>query len=225
MAIVTHHTLLLRELRFTAPARVQVWQGRAILRSGGVTLELGEGESFSVPPFVRFSCLAHPCLGMPLPFPSHPAVWSLSLQTQASADMERAADTSKPWARMLANEIFAAPNGDWRAACIAQRWHMTPARLRACLFAEGEALSTLVREQRVAFVLARLACMDQTGIDAAADFMSAGFTSAAAMAAACENSIGLAPEIVQHATSLFGARLASREYRKIQRRPRYRAYF
>ena len=60
MAIITHHHLLLRELRFAAPARVRVWKGAATLKSGGVSVELQEGGSFTVPPFVRFSCLAHP---------------------------------------------------------------------------------------------------------------------------------------------------------------------
>ena len=49
MAIVTHHALLLRELRFAAPARVKMWKGAATLKSGGVAIELREGESFTVP--------------------------------------------------------------------------------------------------------------------------------------------------------------------------------
>lgn len=230
MAIVTHHSLLLRELRFPAPARVKVWKGAATLRSGGVTIELAEGESFTVPPFVRFSCLAHPRLAMQLLQRARPAVWSLTLEPESAADMERAADASKPWARRLAGEIFATPNGDWTAARIARLWQMTPARLRAHLFAEGESLRSLVREQRVAFVLARLARMDHGGVedgDGATPFAAAGFASASAMADACQDLIGLPPEIARRAISLLGpvAAPAVQPSDDGARRPRYRPYF
>ncbi|KAF1035374.1 MAG: hypothetical protein GAK35_04198 [Herbaspirillum frisingense] len=221
MAIVTHHHLLLRELRYAAPARVRVWKGGATLKSGGVAVELREGESFTVPPFVRFSCLAHPRLS---PGMTRPAVWSLALEEQSPADMERAADASKPHARRLAAAIFDDPCGDWSAARIARLWALTPARLRALLFAEGESLRSLVREQRVAWALARLARM----ADAGADFAGAGFVSAAAMARACQDVIGLPPEIAGRALSLLSAapsQPAALRQDDAARRPRYRPYF
>jgi hypothetical protein len=224
MAILTYHSLLLHGLRFAAPVRVRVWNGGAVLRSGGVAVELLEGESFDVPSFVRFSCLARPIPGTPLRQQSEPAVWSLSLESDA-ADIERAADTSKPWSHLLASEIFAAPHHDWSAVHIACRWQMTPARLRAYLFAEGESLRSLVREQRVAFVLARLACIDHVQGDGATDFSTAGFGSAAAMMAACHDDIGLTPEIVQCATPLLSATYLNRANKKSRRHPRYRSYF
>ncbi|MBP0598265.1 hypothetical protein J8I26_09135 [Herbaspirillum sp. LeCh32-8] len=229
MAIVTHHHLQLRELRFTAPARVKVWKGAATLKSGGVTIELHEGESFTVPPFVRFSCLAHPRMAQLLMQGPRPAVWSLALETDAGSDMERAADASKPWTRKLAAAIFAEPTADWSAARIARLWQLTPARLRALLFAEGESLRSLVREQRVAWALARLARMD----DAACDFGGAGFASAAAFARACQDVIGLPAEIAGRAISLLSAAPApasnasqpSARTDASARRPRYRPYF
>ncbi|OWY28338.1 hypothetical protein [Herbaspirillum robiniae] len=221
MAIVTHHHLQLRELRFAAPARVKVWKGGATLKSGGVAIELREGESFTVPPFVRFSCLAHPRLA---PGAARPAVWSLALEPDANAEMERAADASKPWTRKLAAAIFAEPAADWSAARIARLWQLTPARLRALLFAEGESLRSLVREQRVAWALAALARMD----DAAADFADAGFASATALARACQDVIGLPAEVAARAISLLSASPAPSAPARAAdagRRPRYRPYF
>ncbi|MFJ3045846.1 hypothetical protein ACIPEN_08455 [Herbaspirillum chlorophenolicum] len=221
MAIVTHHALLLRELRFAAPARVKMWKGAATLKSGGVAIELREGESFTVPPFVRFSCLAHPRLA---PGQTRPAVWSLALEAHASPEMERAADASKPWARKLAAAIFDNPAADWRAARVAGMWQVTPARLRSFLFAEGESLRALVREQRVAKVLAQLACMD----DAGGGFAEAGFASAASMEQACQDVIGLPPEIAQRAISLLSSaspQPAAGHHGDALRRPRYRPYF
>lgn len=220
MAIITHHHLLLRELRFAAPARVRVWKGAAILKSGGVAVELQEGESFTVPPFVRFSCLAHPRVtaqGM------RPAVWSLALETQASADMERAADTSKPHARRLAAAIFAQPAADWCAERIARDWQISTARLRALLFAEGESLRSLVREQRVAWVLAQLARMEDAGASPAA----AGFASLSALQRACQDLIGLPPGIAGRALSLLSShpRPPATTQDDQARQPRYRPYF
>lgn len=219
MAIVTHHHLHLRELRFAAAARVRVWKGGATLRSGGVSVELREGESFSVPSFVRFSCLAHPRV---LPQGMRPAVWSLALEAQSTADMERAADASKPHARRLAAAIFADPAAPWSATGIAQAWGISAARLRALLFAEGESLRSLVREQRVAWVLAALARMDDAGADAGA----AGFASTAAMQRACQDVIGLPPEIAARALSLLSnVALPTPLSQGEGRRPRYRPYF
>ncbi|MCI1005413.1 MULTISPECIES: hypothetical protein [unclassified Herbaspirillum] len=221
MAIVTHHHLPLRELRFAAPARVRVWKGAATLKSGGVAVELQEGESFTVPPFVRFACLAHPRVtaqGM------RPAVWSLSLEAQSSADMERAADTSKPHARRLAAAIFAQPAAQWCAERIAREWQISTARLRALLFAEGESLRSLVREQRVAWVLAQLARME----DARARPSDAGFASQAALQRACQDLIGLPPGIAERALSLLSSqpRAALPPPQEGQsRQRRYRPYF
>jgi hypothetical protein len=58
-------------------------------------------------------------------------VWSLALETQSTADMERAADASKPHARRLAAAIFA-PAADWRAEA-SRDWQISTARLRAAL--------------------------------------------------------------------------------------------
>ncbi|WP_343585647.1 hypothetical protein [Herbaspirillum sp.] len=222
MAIVTHHALLLRELRFAAPARVKVWKGAATLKSGGVAIGLREGESFTVPPFVRFSCFAHPRLA---PGQARPAVWSLALEAHASPEMERAADASKPWTRKLAAAIFGEPATDWRAARVAGMWQVTPARLRALLFAEGESLRALVREQRVARALAQLARIDGSG----GGFADAGFASAAAMAQACQDVIGLPPEIAQRAIALLSPaplrQPAAERHGAALRHPRYRPYF
>lgn len=216
MAIVTHELLLLRELRFAAPARVKAWKGLIALRSGGVLIELREGESFTVPSFVRFSCLAQPRA-------ARPAVWSLALDQESSAAMERAADASKPWTRKLAAAIFADPGRDWKAAHAAALWRITPARLRALLFAEGESLRSLVLEQRAAWVLASLARISFAGCH----FSDAGFTSMAAMNNACQDVIGLPRETAQRAISLLSSTPAPSPARAdaSARQPRYRAYF
>ncbi|GEM_PF-439811 len=231
MAIVTHHHLQLHDLRFAAPARVRVWKGAATLRSGGAVIELGQGESFTVPSFVRFSCLAHPRVSVQ---GMRPAVWSLALETQSSADMERAADTSKPHARRLAEAIFAQPAAHWRAERIASDWQISAARLRALLFAEGESLRSLVREQRVAWVLAQLARMDDAGIAPE----RAGFTTLAALQRACQDLIGLPPETARRAISLLSGSVAPTMLpvlsmagtplppgQDVPRQPRYRPYF
>lgn len=220
MTIVTHHHLHLRELRFAAPARVRTWKGAATLKSGGVAVELQEGESFTVPPFVRFACLAHPRVtaqGM------RPAAWSLALETGATAEMERAADTSKPHARRLAAAIFAQPASDWCAERIARDWQISTARLRALLFAEGESLRSLVREQRVAWVLAQLARPEDAGASPGA----AGFASLPAMQRACQDLIGLPPEIAGRALSVLSShhRSAAAQLEGPPRQARYRPYF
>lgn len=225
MAIVTHHPLLLHDLRYVPPARIKVWQGAATLRSGGVSIELRQGESFTVPSFVRFSCLAYPRRA---PGMARPAVWSLALEmpADASAGMARiecAADASKPWTRQLADAIFRQPATDWNAAHVASLWQLTPARLRARLFAEGESLSCLVREQRVAWLLARLADMD----GAPAGEGHAGFASAMAAARACQDVIGLPPEVTARVIALH---CSTRQADALvpssgQRQPRYRRYF
>lgn len=230
MAIVTHHHLHLHDLRFAAPARVRVWKGAATLKNGGVAVELGEGESFTVPSFVRFSCLAHPRVsaqGM------RPAVWSLALQTQSSADLERAADTSKPHARRLAAAIFAQPAAHWCAERIASDWQLSTARLRALLFAEGESLRSLVREQRVAWVLAQLARMDDAGVTLHP--AAAGFATLPALQRACQDLIGLPPETASRAISLLSSSVAPAALpaagasqhtgADAPRQPRYRPYF
>lgn len=232
MAIVTHHHLHLHDLRFAAPARVRVWKGAATLKSGGVAVELAEGESFTVPSFVRFACLAHPRVsahGM------RPAVWSLALETQSSADLERAADTSKPHARRLAAAIFAQPAAHWCAERIAGDWQLSTARLRALLFAEGESLRSLVREQRVAWVLAQLARMDDAGAASAPAPAAAGFATLPALQRACQDLIGLPPGTASRAISLLSSSVAPAALPAIgaaqhpggdaPRQPRYRPYF
>ncbi|WP_075256320.1 hypothetical protein [Herbaspirillum camelliae] len=230
MAIVTHHHLHLHDLRFAAPARVRVWKGAATLKSGGVAVELGEGESFTVPSFVRFACLAHPRVGAQ---GMRPAVWSLALDTQSSADLERAADTSKPHARRLAAAIFAQPAAHWCAGRIADDWQLSTARLRALLFAEGESLRSLVREQRVAWVLAQLARMDDAGVTLHP--AAAGFATLPALQRACQDLIGLPPETASRAISLLSSSVAPavqpvagaslHSGADAPRQPRYRPYF
>ena len=106
---------------------------------------------------------------------------------------------------------------------IARDWQISTARLRALLFAEGESLRSLVREQRVAWVLAQLARMEDAGASPAA----AGFGSLSALQRACQDLIGLPPEIAGRALSLLSShpRPPATTQDDQARQPRYRPYF
>ncbi|MFL9923827.1 hypothetical protein PQR62_06120 [Herbaspirillum lusitanum] len=227
MTIVTHHTLHLTGLRFVRAARVRLWKGEAVLRSGGVTVPLKAGESFAVPAFIRFSCQTLSA--------GRPAMWSLALESGSDA-MQAVSDCSKPWSRDLAQLIFAEPALQWTAAHVAEHWQIPTQKVRARLFAEGESLRSLLREQRVAHAFYRLACIDagdsEPVLHAAshseeAQHVASGFVSAAALADACLDTIGLPPDILQRAISLWPAAPSPPPSAPHSERssPRYRLYF
>jgi len=218
MAIVIEHSLSLSALRFVHAARIRVWKGEACLRSGGVTVLLKAGESFAVPAFIRFSCHTHNT--------GQTVMWSLALECGSEA-MQAINDGSKPWSRDLAQMIFADPAAPWTAAQVAQRWQITIPKMRARLFAEGESLRSLLREQRVSHAFYRLARIDAdvSGILPSLRHEASGFTSGEALAHACLDVIGMPPEILQRSIALWSATQHAPAQKNERQVPRYRRYF
>lgn len=178
MAIVVNHPLHLAALRFPMMVQVKVWKGRVTLRNQTVCRILEEGQSFVVPTFLRFDCEV-------MPLAQRPAEFSLTLIADAGIAVD-AVDDGKLWSLPLAREIFAAPQRHWTAAQLAAHWQVTPQKARARLFAEGETLNSLVREQRLVHALHIAASMDDPGARDINSLASrAGFTSATTFAAAC----------------------------------------
>lgn len=185
MAITTDHPLYLRGLRFPLGLRVRVWDGAVTLRNELVSKTVRCGESFVVPAFMRFACDIMPPRG-------RAAVFSLELEQHGEAD----GNDGKRWSRELAQRIFSAPHGKWTAARLAALWQVTPYKARARLFAEGEALLSLVREQRLAHALHRAAQMAGAGArDIAAVAAESGFASIPAFSDACSSIAGVRPHM------------------------------
>ena len=190
MALVSDHPLYLLGLRFPLRLRVTVRQGFVTLHNEIATRKLGSGDSFVVPAFLRFACDVMPGRGKP-------AVFSLALEQD---EAETAADHGggKRWSRALARHIFQSPQGQWTAARLAALWQVTPHKARSRLFAEGEALLSLVREQRLAHALHTAAQGTGDG-DAARDLAQvaagSGFASVPAFRDACTDVAGVRPTL------------------------------
>ncbi|WP_317202518.1 hypothetical protein [Janthinobacterium sp.] len=195
MAIVSPHPLYLLGLRFPRDLRVTVWEGALTLRNEVVSKRVARGESFVVPAFLRFACDVMPGAG-------RAAVFSLALEGDAGAP----AKDGKRWSRELARLIFSAPQGKWTAVRLAALWQVTPYQARARLFAEGEALLSLVREQRLAHAL-HTAAQAQGGVarDIAQVAAEAGFASIPAFADACANVAGVQAGIFLRTVSVLRA--------------------
>ncbi|WP_300751638.1 hypothetical protein [Janthinobacterium sp.] len=185
MALVSDHPLYLLGLRFPLKLRVSVRQGYVTLHNEIATKKLGSGESFVVPAFLRFACDVMPGRGQP-------AVFTLALEH----DDTEAADGGKRWSRALARHIFHSPQGQWTAARLAALWQVTPHKARARLFAEGEALLSLVREQRLAHALHTAAQADGDGERGLAEVAAgSGFASIPAFCDACVDVAGVRPAL------------------------------
>ena len=176
-------------LRFPLRLRVTVRQGFVTLHNDIAVKKLASGDSFVVPAFLRFACDVMPGRGKP-------AVFSLALEHD---EAEVPHGTGKRWSRALARHIFHAPQGQWTASRLAALWQVTPHKARARLFAEGEALLSLVREQRLAHALHAAAQADPDDPDGerglaevAAD---SGFASVPAFCDACTDVAGVRPTL------------------------------
>jgi len=185
MALVSDHPLYLLGLRFPLKLRVSVRQGYVTLHNEIATKKLGSGDSFVVPAFLRFACDVMPGRGKP-------AVFTLALEH----DDTEPAGGGKRWSRALAQHIFHSPQGQWTAARLAALWQVTPHKARARLFAEGEALLSLVREQRLAHALHTAAQADGDDERGLAEVAAgSGFASVPAFCDACVDVAGVRPAL------------------------------
>ncbi len=189
MALVSDHPLHLLGLRFPLRLRVTVRQGFVTLHNEITTKKLGSGDSFVVPAFLRFACDVMPGRGKP-------AVFTLALEGDAP---EGGHGGGKRWSQALAQHIFDTPQGKWTAARLAALWQVTPHKARARLFAEGEALLSLVREQRLAHALHTAAQAGADGEGGERDLAQvaagSGFASIPAFCDACVDVAGVRPSL------------------------------
>ncbi|QYG08306.1 MULTISPECIES: helix-turn-helix domain-containing protein [unclassified Janthinobacterium] len=189
MALVSDHPLHLLGLRFPLRLRVTVRQGFVTLHNEITTKKLGSGDSFVVPAFLRFACDVMPGRGKP-------AVFTLALEDD---EAEGGHGGGKRWSQALAQHIFDTPQGKWTAARLATLWQVTPHKARARLFAEGEALLSLVREQRLAHALHTAAQAGADGEGGERDLAQvaagSGFASIPAFCDACVDVAGVRPSL------------------------------
>ncbi|PKB19821.1 hypothetical protein [Janthinobacterium sp. 64] len=189
MALVSDHPLHLLGLRFPLRLRVTVRQGFVTLHNEITTKKLGSGDSFVVPAFLRFACDVMPGRGKP-------AVFTLALEGD---EADGGHGGGKRWSQALAQHIFDTPQGKWTAARLAALWQVTPHKARARLFAEGEALLSLVREQRLAHALHTAAQAGADGEGGERDLAQvaagSGFASIPAFCDACVDVAGVRPSL------------------------------
>lgn len=189
MALVSDHPLHLLGLRFPLRLRVTVRQGFVTLHNEITTKKLASGDSFVVPAFLRFACDVMPGRGKP-------AVFTLALEDD---EADAGHGGGKRWSQALAQHIFDTPQGKWTAARLAALWQVTPHKARARLFSEGEALLSLVREQRLAHALHTAAQADADGVHGERDLAQvaagSGFASIPAFCDACVDVAGVRPSL------------------------------
>ena len=204
MALVSDHPLHLLGLRFPLRLRVTVRQGFVTLHNEITTKKLGSGDSFVVPAFLRFACDVMPGRGKP-------AVFTLALEAEETPECHGG---GKRWSQALAQHIFHSPQGKWTAARLAALWQVTPHKARARLFAEGEALLSLVREQRLAHALHTAAQAGGEGEggtarDLAQVAAGSGFASIPAFCDACVDVAGVRPSLFLRGQGGVSARVSS----------------
>lgn len=184
MPLVSRHHVRFARLRFPFAVHVQALHGSASLRDANARREVRPGDPFVVHAFAHFDC-------------DLPGTWqqpcAIVLTAVPDSECPRLIGKpgDKPWSRRLAELVFARPDTDWNAEHLAAHWQV-PARLvRARLFAEGEALHPLLREQRAAHALHALAAaggpvpsLDQLATHA-------GLRSGAALARGWQNWFGI----------------------------------
>ena len=150
MPLISRAHVRLSRLRFPFAVRVQAELGSACLRDANGRREVHPGDPFVVPAFAHFGCEIPGTVWQPcgITFKAVP---------DAGCPRMAAIQHDKPWARALATLVFEHPAQAWNAALLSNCWQTCPRQVRARLFAEGEALHALVREQRAAWALYRLA--------------------------------------------------------------------
>lgn len=150
MPLISRAHVRLSRLRFPFAVRVQAELGSACLRDANGRREVRPGDPFVVPAFAHFGCEIPGTVWQP-------CVITFKAVPDAGCPRMAAIQHDKPWARALATLLFEHPAQAWNAALLSNCWQACPRQVRARLFAEGEALHALVREQRAAWALYRLA--------------------------------------------------------------------
>ncbi|CAJ0731440.1 MULTISPECIES: hypothetical protein [Ralstonia] len=150
MPLISRAHVRLSRLRFPFAVRVQSEQGTVCLRDANGRREVRPGNPFVVPAFAHFGCEIPGTLWQPCAI-------TFNAVPDAGCPRMAAIQHDKPWARAFATLVFEHPVQAWNAAMLSHCWQACPRQVRARLFAEGEALHALVREQRAAWVLYRLA--------------------------------------------------------------------
>lgn len=153
MPLISRAHVRLSRLRFPFAVRVQAEVGVACLRDATGRRQVRPGDPFVVPAFAHFGC--------ELPgTPWQPSGIALVAVPDAGCPRMAAIQHDKPWARALAHLVFEHPAQAWNVALLSEHWQVCARQARARLFAEGEALHALVREQRAAWALYQLAMED-----------------------------------------------------------------
>jgi hypothetical protein len=150
MPLISRAHVRLSRLRFPFAVRVQAELGSACLRDANGRREVRPGDPFVVPAFAHFGCEIPGTAWLPCAI-------TFKAVPDAGCPRMAAIQHDKPWARALATLVFEHPAQAWNAALLSNCWQACPRQVRARLFAEGEALHALVREQRAAWALYRLA--------------------------------------------------------------------
>jgi len=150
MPLISRAHVRLSRLRFPFAVRVQSEQGTVCLRDANGRREVRPGNPFVVPAFAHFGCEIPGTLWQPCAI-------TFKAVPDAGCPRMAAIQHDKPWARAFATLVFEHPVQAWNAALLSHCWQACPRQVRARLFAEGEALHALVREQRAAWALYRLA--------------------------------------------------------------------
>lgn len=150
MPLISRAHVRLSRLRFPFAVRVQAEQGSACLRDANGRREVRPGNPFVVPAFAHFGCEIPGTVWQPCAI-------TFKAVPDAGCPRMAAIPHDKPWARSLATLVFEHPAQAWNATLLSECWQACPRQVRARLFAEGEALHALVREQRAAWALYRLA--------------------------------------------------------------------
>ena len=190
MPLVSRNPVRITRLRFPFAVRVEAQQGAARLRDANARRDVRPGDPFVVPAFAHFDCELQTVAGQPCAI-------TLVAVPDAVCPRMNAIHHDKHWSRSLARLVFEQPGVDWNAARLGEDWQVAQRLVRARLFAEGEALHPLVREQRAARAFYMLALPDARPdlSPARLDLLASqsGLRSAAAFASACANLFGIEP--------------------------------
>ncbi|CAG2147206.1 hypothetical protein LMG31506_03569 [Cupriavidus yeoncheonensis] len=188
MPLVSRNPVRITRLRFPFAVRVEAQQGAVRLRDVNARRDVRPGDPFVVPAFAHVDCELQ-CA------PGQPCAMTLEAVPDAVCPRMNAIHHDKHWSRALARLVFEQPAIDWNAARLGEHWEVAQRLVRARLFAEGEALHPLVREQRAARAFYMLALPEARPDLTAArlDLLAtqSGLRSAAAFASACANLFGV----------------------------------